>query len=401
MSLNYQLSAELQLILDATRLGVKHKNTSTTDRKWQQIDWPRALKLARFHGLSCWLAEYIKEQAKVAPEAVPPEVIKKLTQQQRKQLVSYLYTEQQKCELITTLQDSGIRFALLKGVAIAKPLYKERWYYRTVADVDILIDPEQLEQAFDKLKAIGYADVSKTPLTEPTFKHIAKYHKKLNDIEHSLQFPNRKLTLDVHWKIRREFLFPISYQGLFNSLVQDSAAGFRLAQPLEFIHLCVNGMNDGWRKLKAVVDIYYYAENITDWSPIKETAEQLGLSHIVNASLAVCDFFYGTCYGPEQLNSKEKTLFTFIINGFDRDNEIPCEHSYLDKRNAYVFIKTSLSWWLALSSELFSTIKVIKSLLIPNKTDLAPGQLPRTDHFTFSVFIRIKRMLKKYLYAKG
>lgn len=397
MALAYQPSPELSVVLSAAALGCRRHRANALNISWQQLDWDKTVKLANFHGLSCWLAEYIKEV-----EQVPESIKHRLMKKQRVQLLTYLHIEQQKSELTSALNGLGIRFALLKGGAVAKSLYKHRWYYRALSDVDILVEPSQLKATFELLHSLGFSDVNQYPLTESAIEQIAKYHQHLNVIEHTLQFPKQKLELDVHWKLRNEVLFPLSSEKLFSEIIRDEEVGFRLSTSVEFIHLCAHGMGDGWRKLKALVDIMYYAENITDWNLIDETAEQLGLSHVVNVSLALCDFFFATEYrAKSNLTKKERVLFDFVLNGFNRDNESPPVHSYLDKRNLYCFIKTSLSWWLALSSQLFSVTRVIKFILTPNNTDLSQGKLPRTDKFGFSFFIRIKRVIRKYLWVKG
>jgi hypothetical protein len=395
MQPSYQLSQELYLILTAATLGCQHKNTNEADIQWQQIDWPKALKLANFHGLSCWLAEYIKD----VPQ-VPDEIKKQLKQKQRRELLSHVFTEQKKCELMAALTQADIRFAILKGVAIARPLYQQRWYYRSIADLDILIDPMQLERAFTLLKKLGYCDDSENILEAADFEQIAAFHQSMAIIEHSLELPKRQLTLDIHWKLRRNALLPIKYDELFGSILLDSSKTPRLNQHLELIHLCVNGMNDGWRKLKALVDILYYAQNISDWVTINAKAQQLELLHVVNASLALCDYFFKTSYAPEKLSRKERTLLSIVINGFIKDDECPCLHSYVDRSNVYRFIKTTLSWWLSIKSGLVSKRVVIMDLLTPGIEDVEKGIFVKKGQFFHYFVKRMTRIFRNHYLVK-
>jgi len=393
VKINYLPSIELTLVLNSATLGCQHRKINNFDIPWLEVDWQKVLKLANFHGLSCWLAEYLKDSPQV-----PDEIIYKLTQKKRKQLLSNLFTEQKKCQLVMTLKQANIRFAILKGVAIANQLYQQRWYYRSISDLDILIDPQQLAKAFELIKNLGYLDSNKGSLNTKDFKIIATDHQKLAMIERSLVLPNRLLTLDIHWKLKRHSLMPLQNERLFDEIEYDSSDTPRLNQSLEFIYICVHGMNDGWRSLKGVVDILYYAEHVEDWSEIYEMANQLGLSHIINTSLAVCDFFFATHYAPKHLNKREKTLWTYTINGFARDDEFPCVHSYLNNSSVYQFTKTTLSWSLAISSELVSNTVAIKGISTLNHSD--EGILLGGNQRYYGIFIKVFRVIKKYYLAK-
>lgn len=395
MQQKYLPSIELSLLLTASTLECRHRIAGGLDIPWSRLDWQKTLRLANFHGLSCWLAEYTKDNDKV-----PDEVKQKLAGRLRSQLLSLTFIEQQKSTLITKLQQHGIRFAILKGGAIAKPLYQQHWYYRSMVDVDILISPSQLSLAFAQLQALGFRDTNQYPLGSREFEQIALNHKDSTVIEHTLVHNSGYMTLDIHWKLRRNNLLPVDDQKLFDGIVLDSHGVPRLTPDLEFIYLCVNGMNDGWRKLKSLVDILYYAQNIANWTKINDTAKALGLLHIVNASLAICDFFFATGYAPKQLNKKEQLLLNFVINSFATNNEFPVVHSYLDNRNIYRSIKNSFSWWLAISSELISVTTVLKSLLLPNEDDYKGDMAVNSRQFFGYLVKRTLRLIKQYYLVK-
>ncbi|BDX07618.1 hypothetical protein MACH26_31390 [Planctobacterium marinum] len=257
----------------------------------------------------------------------------------------------------------------------------------------------QLEKAFELLKSQGYIDTCNEPLNSADFKKIATDHQKLVLIEHTIELPERQLELDIHWKLRRNALLPIEYSDLFNSIKSDNTVP-RLIEPLEFIYLCVCGTNDGWQKLKSVVDILYYAQLIEDWTVVNKLADRLGLAHIVNASLAVCDYFFGTCYGPIQLSRKEHTICAFVISSYLKYGEIPHVHGYINNSNLYQFAKSTLSWWMAINSDLVSPLTVLRELATPNNEDIAKGTLSDESGMVSQLLKRLVRIVRKYYMAK-
>lgn len=391
----YQCSPELKFLLNTTVLCPPNINKHLLKVQSNHLDWKKVLTLANFHGLSCWLAEYIK-----GVDFIPAQIEKNLNVVCQKQLLLMTFIEQQKLLLIEALQKVGVRFSILKGAAIARSLYQERWYYRKMVDMDILIDPENLELAFIQLKNLGFNDKGSHPLGHNEFEKISNGHHKSTVIEHTLVHKSGLLTLDIHWKLRRNHLLPISYNELFNSISIDSSGTPRLNQNLEFIYLCVNGMNDGWRKLKALVDILHYAQNIVDWNGIHETAKKLGLLHVVNASIAVCDLFFKTDLAPKQLSKKEQILFYFVIQSFEKHNELPVVSGYLNNQSTVSFVRTIFSWWMSLSSESISPLVIFKGLLMPNEDDFKGEIVVTNRQFCSYFFKRTGRLIKSYYLTK-
>lgn len=392
ISSHYQFSPELTFLLRAVKLGCQNSEFDSSDVKLKHLDWRKVLRLANFHGLSCWLNEYAKKF-----DDVPNEITTQLANIHRQQLLLMTFINQQKGFLVKKLEKAGVRFTLLKGAAIAGSLYQKRWHYRKMVDVDVLIDPQQLELAFSLLRELDYHDISPSPLGTREFEQICRTHQESVVIEHSLVHKSGHLTLDVHWKLRRNHLLPIKYDDLFKSSLIDADGVPRLIQDIEFIYLCVNGMDDGWRNLKSLVDILYYAGRVNDWTSIQETAKRLGLLHVINASLAICDFFFDTHYAPEKLSKKELTLLSFVQSSYANNDELPVVKGYLDNSSTFTFIKTSVSWWFSISSSAISKLTIIKGLLLPNEDDFK-GVIIVTNRQLFGyVMKRIERLIKAYL----
>ncbi|KXJ60746.1 MAG: hypothetical protein AXW14_11450 [Alteromonas sp. Nap_26] len=391
----YQSSPELTFLLNTTTLCLPINNHCLLGDQLHHLDWKKVLKLANFHGLNCWLAECAK-----GSDIIPVEIEKDLNVIRQKQLLLMTFIEQQKVLLIEALQNAGVRFSILKGAAIARSLYQERWYYRKMVDMDILIDPEHLELAFMLLKKLGFSDKSSHPLGHKEFENISTGHHRSTVIEHTLVHQSGLLTLDIHWKLRRNHLLPITYNELFNSFSTDSFGTPRLNEHIEFIYLCVNGMNDGWRKLKSLVDILHYAKNLNDWNRMHETAKQLGVLHVVNASLAVCDLFFKTDLAPERLNKKEQILYCFVVQSYEKHNELPVVSAYLNNQSTITFVRTIVSWWMSLSSESISPLVIIKGLLMPNEDDFKGEVVVTNRRFYRYFFRRAGRLIKSYYLTK-
>lgn len=91
-----------------------------------------------------------------------------------------------------TLAEEGIRHVFMKGVVLALRDYPEPWM-RPMRDIDLLVDPSQLEEAHALLLAQGgamqeyaYRPVERTELG----KHLPPIHS-----------PNRVLPVEVHYRM--------------------------------------------------------------------------------------------------------------------------------------------------------------------------------------------------------
>ncbi|MBT6489491.1 MAG: hypothetical protein HOK97_07010, partial [Deltaproteobacteria bacterium] len=78
-----------------------------------------------------------------------------IKQCQHQAMASSMYIQRTREDIEAVLGDSGIRYAILKGVASDLLLYGGLGQ-RGTTDIDLLIDPEQQSETFEALATIGY-----------------------------------------------------------------------------------------------------------------------------------------------------------------------------------------------------------------------------------------------------
>jgi len=101
-------------------------------------------------------------------------------------------------ELADVFNKAGIKLVILKGAALLYTVYKADTGLRKMGDIDVLIKNEDLAEAENLLKTIGYAEdyakLSKKENTRLTRDYFKNHHI------HYVYFKN-DLQLELHWSI--------------------------------------------------------------------------------------------------------------------------------------------------------------------------------------------------------
>jgi|1185.fasta_scaffold03418_3 hypothetical protein len=126
--------------------------TSWPELETQSLDWPRLLAIASKHRAVIATRRYFShsEADRIPREAELQLAVLALDAKQR-----MLRLEQRLQESLAALHDAGISVTLLKGAAIGLGVYCAM-AERMMSDIDLLVDAEQVLDARDVLKRVGW-----------------------------------------------------------------------------------------------------------------------------------------------------------------------------------------------------------------------------------------------------
>jgi hypothetical protein len=186
--------------------------------------------------------------------------------------------------VVALLADAGVRPVLLKGAGLALTAYAEPCE-RDLADLDILIREDDLEQSLRTLRAVGYTG----PSSPGEFTRYRRRHFHIH-----LRHPDADI-VEIHWGLT----MPSSPFRLDASeVVSQSVPLERPGQPLllvsrpehTLLHLVLQNLQEGHSRLSRFVDIDRIIASSPglDWQDLVETARKgnLGPATAVSLQLA-------------------------------------------------------------------------------------------------------------------
>ncbi len=153
------------------------------------------------------------------------------------------------CQIIKALEVANIPVKPLKGIPLAQRLYGD-FSLRHSSDIDILIHQNHVAEAHERLKTIGFYsyDYDALPLAMR-----ARYFVGNKDIS----YKNKdNILLELHVRLC-EFSTPLSLYGANDILVEDRMDAIR-----EFMYLCWHASNSQFHRLKWLLDIALYSEEV-------------------------------------------------------------------------------------------------------------------------------------------
>lgn len=156
------------------------------------VDWKYLLDLAIFHGIAPLISRNLAVNDLNSRVLKP--YLERLNEIYNKTLYRNMILSDELTKILSAFNQRGIPVISLKGIALAEMLY-ENPALRTMSDMDILVQPDDLKRASSLLIEMGYAQ-----LTLPNYKihpfHGAPYYKQTT-------FP---IFIELHWDLEDEKL---------------------------------------------------------------------------------------------------------------------------------------------------------------------------------------------------
>lgn len=175
-------------------------------------------------------------------------------------------------QIAAELQRRSIKYLCLKGHSLALVLYGKIGG-REFGDLDLLVPPDQAQQAIDALEAIGLVRTYPPSLSARQQDALIRFGKAQNLVD-----AQQGMAVDLHWKLLSQWMGNDLF--CFDSLWQES-------QTLRFqglswqtlgirhtvVFLALHGYQDGWRSLKHLVDLTVALDRFDlDWASVLSAA---------------------------------------------------------------------------------------------------------------------------------
>lgn len=161
-----------------------------------EVDWPAAIRRSEFHGIASLLRFDLSraDLLETAPQA-ERDALRASSQTWAARHLAYV---NEAARLISALKADGITAIPLKGAALMLGGYYPQAGLRAALDIDLVVEPDKIEQADKVVAALGYEDL-------PGRRSVRQRQRLANEVNHL--WPRRGphgLILELH---RRAFQF--------------------------------------------------------------------------------------------------------------------------------------------------------------------------------------------------
>lgn len=372
-----KFSPELRVLLNSIKssCGDDEKRDSILEPSIdldRPIDWDLFLELVKHHRV---FPIVYQDFTTCDHPLVPDFVLKALQQECGKNALKAITMTGEMVRMIRCFAEKGIKSLVLKGAPLALKLYGDV-ALRPSHDIDILVDPEDIEGAGKILEKEGYKkiyqDVSLTPRQQKA--HLARCH-------HFSYFnAERKICLELHWKINA---IDLKFHTLSRSITsQMEIAGYPIAVFKDeelFMYLMVHGARHMWFRLRWLCDIerFMHLENGLDWDKVIFLAKHSGQGIILNQTMILVNRLFNLPH-PDSIsvhvvNDRKALLLAKAV----MNNLFDCTEEALSFGSSYwkdFWLKNSYN--LKIQPDGKEKLRYLSSLFKPNSNDFKIISLP-------------------------
>lgn len=230
------------------------------------------------------------------------ELLEKLAEQHQRNKQRSLQALRATHELARASQN--LRFIVLKGLDVAVRAYGDL-AARHVGDIDILVDPEQLNESIAILEGLGWTPDQSEVLNATTRKILLRNHN------HCLLSRERFPHMELHWRaMHNPFEFPIDDWSAFMQSTRSNIGIPGLNNEDLMIYLCVHAVRHGWGRLKWLFDLPNVLDtHELDWRRLWRRADHLGAGLAIQQGLLLAQKYCGM-----DLGSKITSGFRYSIS---------------------------------------------------------------------------------------
>lgn len=208
----------------------------------------------------------------------------------------------------------------LDFIPIKGPLLSWRLHHdctiRYSKDLDILVQPENLENAIELLQAEDYK------VLYPDLPVTGNKKRMFLKIQHHIGFihPQKKTYLEVHWRLMRpEVVTNARLDQLVKQYTETSdfqGEVFKVFnKEFEFVFLILHGAMHQWFRLKWLHDVVAFSKDeALDWGKVFEISKNFNVEHLVYQSIRLADKYWTLPRHIVQLlDNKKNNLSSFLI----------------------------------------------------------------------------------------
>ncbi len=258
-------------------------------------DFEAVFRLAEHHSVAN-LAYYGIEKLKNKPDA---ELQKKWAEIRDREIMRDIIQCSELEQITSAFTSAGIRFLTLKG-AILKAMYPQS-DFRTMCDIDILVDEENLKKAGDALSSLGY-----TP-------------GKQDEINHDVYYKAPVMNIELHRSLFRATTdsFAVIFQDIWNKAEPVTGTRYKLVPDYCFAFVMAHAMGHykwGGTGIRSFMDLYIYREKAEDklnMLQIRSLFENIGEAELFDSFLGLSDIWFG----GSELTEKHAEMAQYILRG--------------------------------------------------------------------------------------
>ncbi|CEJ45221.1 nucleotidyltransferase family protein [Xanthomonas citri pv. bilvae] len=323
--------------------------------------------------------------------SIPVALRQALRRRQRRLLLQSLQQTAAIGELVTALQQAGIRCCLLKGLGYVAQF--GRLHRREACDIDVLIEPQASQQALSALAALGYvlqSDAACDPVEYCRYNHALP-----------LRHRDTGVVLELHLRLaNHERQFPLGQQIWRDHLGTVELGGVHvptLSPPAAVVYAAFHGTKHHWHRAFWLVDMAHAMGSAElDWEAVLALARRLGVERQLALSALLAEASLGIAL-PAALRQqtallrKARPVAAALL---------PCLDALGSDRGADLAVRLGLFAYLRHLLSLQSTwrgrLHVLPVLLVPTDMDRQAVRLPRALHWAY-FGVRMVRLVKQHL----
>ncbi len=378
---------EFQVLLSACRVFL---GTEEPDRLeeflGQGLDWERLLALASRHGVMPLLYRSI---GRVNRQAVPQEWMARLRAMYMQNAARNIRMTMELLRILDTLKEAGIKAVPLKGPVLAQTVYGDV-ALRQFSDLDILVAPDNLENALNVLEANRYRCIEDLSIKEKSafLRMMHHYH---------LSSERTGITIELHWKSSPTvYGLQLDVTSILNRARQESILGkeiLNISEEDQLALLCLHGVKHTWQKLSWICDVAaFITKDKRNLSQAFETALHTKNEKVLLLGSSLAGELF--CVDmPEE-----------VLKRVDSDKSL--QHFNMTIINNHIFKKSCGSIFQSALGEQFAFINIYDSpydkikfflrlVLNPVNEDFTAIRLPDAL-FPLYYFVRPARLMRTY-----
>ena len=274
----------------------------------REVDWPRFLDLIRRHRIEGLAARHLSHSA----DRVPRDVLESLAQSARLIATQNLQASAE-CRLLRDrFSDGDLPLLFLKGLTVGALAYGNP-AIKSAIDIDILIDPADLDRAAEQMKAAGYT--LQTPKDSPQNTVLRRWHRSWKESV----WAKGAVQLDLHTRLadnprlipRIDVHSPRQIVDVGNGALLPTLAIDEL-----FAYLAIHGASSAWFRLKWISDFagILNGKSRDELKRLYRRSQELGAARAAGQALLISDTLFGTLQpAPELLEALRRSPETMRL----------------------------------------------------------------------------------------
>lgn len=287
---NTEITLEMSLLLSCSCVTISEKQKNNIYRViHKNINWNRFIQLVNYNQINPIV--YFNLQ-KYVVDGVPPQVLKRLKTQCKKQKIHSLKLTAELVRIVKLCSEEGIKVICLKGPVLARQLYGDI-ALRHIVDIDLLVDIQDIKKIHLILIRQGYEtghpELFSSSLHWKVFKkskHHVPYHQKGKMVYLELHF---RLFKNIHVFTNNQLKAWDNPQ----SLVYAGVTLNTLSTIDNVLFLFVHGSIHKWHLLKWLADIAQLSHSqCINWEKLLARAVETGLQRPVVQGLLLLNHFF-------------------------------------------------------------------------------------------------------------